>query len=226
MNDMVEQFSKTGYAHYKQVIPMHSVKLVRDIGLSMKQHILDSDLLENPKNFGAPVYSRSIDMASRLNETLETMYASEWMVNIAKSLLNQDTIYLFNDQFVVKLPNEDFAFPAHTDNWFGPNPSAAEQGLYKTITCCWVLDDMTENNGPISILTNDTHEWITPLAATGDMLVWDGNTPHKSTLNTSENPRCVWLQIYASKNIAEMKNVNPHHPISSVDFSRFHSIKL
>ena len=225
-NEITEQFDRTGYTHFKKVIPETDVKTVRNIGLSMKNTILEDNLLEKPKSFGAPVYSRSIDMSSRLDDTLVSLYTSPWLVKIAKLLLGQETIYLFNDQIVIKLPNEDFLFPEHTDNWFGPDPAGALAGTFKSITCCWVLDDMTEFNGPVSILNKETNEWITPMAEAGDMLVWNGNTPHKSGINMSGSPRCVWLQIYSTSNIAEMKNVNASPYIAPIDFTRFHSIKL
>ena len=44
---------------------------------------------------------------------------------------------------------EDFEFPIHTDNDLGPNPNGAKMGLFKTITCCWVLDDFTNENAEI-----------------------------------------------------------------------------
>ena len=37
-----------------------------------------------------------------------------------KFYLMRDKIYLFNDQVVVKLPNEEFSFEPHRDNQFKP----------------------------------------------------------------------------------------------------------
>lgn len=227
MNDSIsDQFNRIGYVHFEQVIPLADMQTVRDIGLAMKSEILDGNLLEKPKDFGAPVYSRSIDMSSKLNDKLTGLCASPWLIKIAKTILNKESIYLFNDQIVIKMPMEDFLFPAHADNWFGPDPQAAETGKFRTITCCWVLDDMTEFNGPISIIDSETNEWVTPMAKAGDLLIWDGNTMHKSNINTSENPRCVWLQIFATHDISHMRNVNDRPYVAPVDFTRFHSVKI
>lgn len=224
--ELHKELNTKGYLWFKQLIPTDDLITAGKVSLSLKENLINNGLLGTPKNTGGPIYHRTIDMSGTLSEELYKMYTSGWMVDLAKKILNQDYIYAFNDQVVVKLANEDFLFPEHTDNFFGPDPEEAKRGAFRTITCCWVLTDFTELNGPISILDKENNSWITPLAKSGDMLVWDGNTPHKSSLNLSSDARCVWLQIYATHDIANRPNVNTNSLVSKVDFTRFYSIRL
>jgi ectoine hydroxylase-related dioxygenase (phytanoyl-CoA dioxygenase family) len=124
------------------------------------------------------------------------------------------------------MPYEDFSFIVHTDNTYGPDPQAAINGTFRTITCAWVVTDFTENNGPISILNKQTNQWDTPLAQAGDLIVWDGNTLHQSGKNESNNPRVAWVLVYSTHNLSQMKNVNDFDDMSTVDFTRFHTLKV
>ena len=200
----VKKFLEQGYIVIPNSIPKDDVDKCKDICLSLKNSVIDNNLLGTEKNFGNSTYWRGIDVASYLQNSLYLYYTSDLMYDIAKNLLQTDTIYLFNDQIVAKLPNEDFDFPIHTDNEMGPNPELAKSGGFKTITCAWVLDDFTIDNGPISILNNETNEWDTPLPKKGDIVVWDGNTLHKSSLNISNKERVVWLCIYSTHNLLEI----------------------
>ena len=127
------------------------------------------------------------------------------MYDIATELLETDEIYLFNDQIVIKLPNEDFKFEKHTDNQYGPYNDLAEEGVFKTITSAWILDDFTIDNGPVSILNKQTNEWDIPLPKKGDMVIWDGNTLHESSINQSNKERAVWLCVYSTHDLTLIK---------------------
>jgi hypothetical protein len=191
------EFDIIGYLHLKNIIPTDYLSSACEITLDLKNKIINENLLGTKKDFGIEQYWRGLDMASKLNENLYKLYTSEFMYNIVKQLLG-DTIYLFNDQIVVKLPNEDFEFDVHTDNMRGPNPKEAALGNFKTITCCWVLDDFTNDNGCIEILNKKTKQWDKPLASAGDIIIWDGNSYHKSYKNKTDKPRRVYLMVYST----------------------------
>lgn len=205
----VKEFIEKGYIIIPNSIPAADVNKCRDICLSVKNSIIDNNLLGTKKTFGNTTYWRGIDVASFLEDNLYLYYTSDFMYNIASQLLETDIIYLFNDQIVAKLPNEDFKFTEHTDNELGPNPELAKSGKFKTITCAWVLDDFTIDNGPVSILNKQTNEWDTPLPKKGDIIVWDGNTLHKSSINTTNKERVVWLCVYSTHNLLEIESTNP-----------------
>lgn len=62
------------------------------------------------------------------------MYESSMMMELTRSYLG-DEFYLFNDQAVVKMPEEEFEFEAHFDNQYGQDP----EGNFKTINFTWIL---------------------------------------------------------------------------------------
>ena len=203
---MYTLFNKQGYIVLPQIIPDNDVNKCKDICLSIKHSILNNNLLDTIKNFGFQNYWRGVDMASFLSTDLFKYYTSDFMYDIAKELLGTETIHLFNDQIVVKLPNEDFEFEEHADNQYGPNYELAKQNGFKTITCAWILDDFTYENGPVSILNKETNQWDTPLPKRGDIVVWDGNTLHKSSLNKSNKERVVWVCVYSTHDLKTIKS--------------------
>jgi cephalosporin hydroxylase len=216
----VKKFKEQGYILIPNYIPNDMVVKCKDECLSIKQSIVHNNLEGTKKGFGCETYWKGVDMASFLSSDLFEYYTSEFMFDIAKQLLETDNLYLFNDQVVVKLPNENFEFVPHTDNELGPNPSLAERGEFKTITCAWILDDFTVDNGPISILNKQTNEWDTPLPKKGDIVVWDGNTLHKSSLNTSNKERVIWLSIYSTHNLLKIDSTE------TKSFKHFYDIKF
>lgn len=196
----VEKFKEEGYIVIPKLMPNHMIAKCKNICLSIKQSLVD---INNVKKFDSQV----IQVASFISPELFSYYTSEFMYDIATTLLETDIIYLFNDQIVVKLPNEKSEFQPHTDNQYGPNNDLALQNKFKTITCAWILDDFTNENGPVSILNKKTNEWDTPLPKKGDIVVWDGNTLHKSSFNLSDTERVVWLCVYSTQDLTSIKPI-------------------
>ena len=201
---MQELFNRQGYIVLPQIIPIEAIDKCRDICMTIKKSIIENNLLDTSKNFGFQNYWRGVDMASFLSTDLFKYYTSDFMYNIATELLDTDEVHLFNDQIVVKLPHEDFEFEEHTDNQYGPNNELAKLNGFKTITCAWILDDFTHENGPISILNNETNQWDTPLPKRGDIVVWNGNTLHKSSINKTNKERVVWVCVYSTHDLKKI----------------------
>jgi ectoine hydroxylase-related dioxygenase (phytanoyl-CoA dioxygenase family) len=216
----VNSFKENGYIVIENFLDIEDVQKIKDICLSIKRNIIDNDLLGKPKSFGFETYWRGVDMASTQSTTLFEYYTSKKMYDMASQLLETKDIHIFNDQIVIKLPKEDFAFSEHTDNQYGPNNEKAKMGVFKTITCCLVLDDFTLENGPVSILNNRTRNWDTPLPKKGDLVVWNGNTFHKSNNNESESERSVWLCVYST---TDLTKIIPEEPNT---FSKFYGQKF
>jgi 23S rRNA U2552 (ribose-2'-O)-methylase RlmE/FtsJ len=191
---------------------MLDVKQFKEQGYIIIPNCISDDKVENCKNICLSIRNlderKVISVASFLSSELFNYYTSDFMYDIAIQLLETDEIYLFNDQIVVKLPNEDFKFEKHTDNGYGPHNDLALKGDFKTITCGWVLDDFTIENGPVSILNTQTNEWDIPLPKKGDMIIWDGNTLHESSLNKSNKERAVWLCVYSTHDLTSIKPYN------------------
>jgi len=212
---MINDFNENGYVIYKSHVPQHLIEKVQNITIEARLNIVNNKLQGKRKDFGGLQHWDGLEMAGMYYEELFKLYTSDLMYDIAKELLDTDEIYLFNDQIVVKLPNDGFIFKPHSDNGLGPNPKLASEGFYKTITCCWVLDDFTENNGPIILLNKETQIYETIYPKTGDIVVWDGETVHYSDENKSDKPRRVWLQIYSNKDVTKVP--------SDKNFKRYYS---
>src|SRR3954467_7272650 len=76
---------------------------------------------------------------------IERFLASDFMVQIARAALG-DTVYLFNEQYVVKAAEQGMPFSWHQDSGFINYP-------HRPYLTCWIaLDDMTETNGTVYLL--------------------------------------------------------------------------
>lgn len=188
----VNKFKETGYILISNYLSDIIVEDCKDICLSIR------NTNEN----------KVISVASFLSSDLFKYYTSDFMYDIATQLLETDVIHLFNDQIVVKLPKENFKFEIHSDNAYGPHNDLALKGEFKTITCAWILDDFTKENGPVSILNKQTNDWDTPLPKKGDMIIWDGDTLHHSSINNSNKERAVWLCVYSTHDLTSFKPYN------------------
>ena len=142
------------------------------------------------------------------------------MESVTRGLLG-DTVYLFNEQWVVKGPEQGMKFAWHQDsgyvNFRDPgNPHAP----YLT---CWIaLDDMTEANGTIFVLPHEvagTRQNVLDHfveEGTNDLVGYTGDEPgvridvkagsiaafsstslHRSTANTTANSRRAYLAQYS-----------------------------
>ncbi len=114
-------------------------------------------------------------------------------------------IWLFNDQAVVKLPNEEFAFPEHFDNQYGPDPEGALNGDFKTINFMWVLTNMPKESGALEIQNQETGEYELIEAKAGDIIAIEGNVYHRSNHNTTDKPRALYACVYSNKKLEFQK---------------------
>ena len=146
----------------------------------------------------------------------------ELMRDIATSLLG-DTVYLFNEQWVVKGAEEGMKFAWHQDsgyvNFRDPGNRHAPY-----LTCWCALDDMGRENGTISVMPHDRVGSRTTVfphrreEGTNDLVGYDGDDPgvlvempagnvavfsstslHRSDANTTPNLRRAYLTQYTSE---------------------------
>ena len=136
------------------------------------------------------------------------------MSEIARATAGDDAV-LFYDQFVVKGPERGQSFAWHQDSGYVSFP-------HRPYVTCWIaLDDMSEANGTVSILsygragTRDRVEHVHD-GATADRIGYFGDDPgelvivpagsiavfsstafHRSGVNTTPNYRRVYVVQYA-----------------------------
>jgi ectoine hydroxylase-related dioxygenase (phytanoyl-CoA dioxygenase family) len=192
-------FKKQGYIHIEDVIPTQLLKLARREAINLKRNKVSE--LGKDREWGTGTYWRGIEMASKLNENLMMCYINPFMQQIVPVFLETQNLWLFNDQVVVKLPNEDFIFPEHHDNQYGPDPEGALNGDFQTINFMWVLTNCSKESGALEIKNNKTGEWDLIEAKAGDMIAVDGNTLHRSGKNTTDKPRAMYACIFSNKKL-------------------------
>ena len=149
---------------------------------------------------------------------VERFLSSDLMVQIAQAALG-DTVYLFNEQYVVKAAEQGMSFSWHQDSGFIDDSHAP----YLT---CWIaLDDVTEANGTVYLLpysragTRDVVKH-TRDEESNDLVGYSGDDPgdpvivpagsiacfsstllHRSGPNTTDRMRRVYVAQYSAEPI-------------------------
>ena len=136
-------FDDQGYILIEDIIPSKVVSPTRRIAINLKRDKVSE--LGKPRKWGTGTYWRGIEMASKIEEELFFTYIHPFMQQIVPVFLGTKKIYLFNDQVVVKLPKEDFSFPEHYDNQYGPDPEGALNNEFKTINFMLVLTNTSKD---------------------------------------------------------------------------------
>jgi len=160
------------------------------------------------------------------SEAIERFLRSDLMVEIAMVALG-DTVYLFNEQYVVKAAERGMKFSWHQDSGFIPY----EHRPYLT---CWIaLDDMTEANGTVYLLpyararTRDVVEHLRDeeshdligyfgddpgdpvIVAAGSIACFSSTTFHRSGANTSGSMRRVYVAQYTAEPLLSEDGLQP-----------------
>jgi ectoine hydroxylase-related dioxygenase (phytanoyl-CoA dioxygenase family) len=153
---------------------------------------------------------------------------SDLMVQIARAALGE-TVYLFNEQYVVKAAEQGMKFGWHQDSGFIGYPHLP----YLT---CWItLDDVSEANGTVYLLpyaragtrrvvehvrdnrTNDLVGYFgadpgDPVRApAGSIACFSSTLFHRSGPNTTDRMRRVYVAQYAAEPILDEERSAPRH---------------
>lgn len=192
-----------GWVHLQNKISESIVYQLRTRSIKLREWV--SDKVGQPAEYGPDLHWNGLGCAGMYDNYLLNFYKSNLMVDIAKELLNTNEVWMYNDQVVVKLPNDNFGFHEHTDNSVGGNSNAGAN----TINMCVILDDFTDENGTLQI--RDTK--VYPKA--GDIVGIHGDTPHQSEPNKSDNPRCLYACVYSDEKI-EFQNFYKEKIVKSI----------
>lgn len=153
---------------------------------------------------------------------------SDLMAEVARTALG-DTVYLFNEQYVVKAAERGMRFSWHQDSGFIPYP-------HRPYLTCWItLDDVSEGNGTVYLLPYDragTRDVIPHVrdGETNDMVGYSGSDPgdpvvvpagsvvcfsstllHRSGPNTTGQMRRVYVAQYSAEPILTEDGAGPRH---------------
>ena len=180
------------WEHRKNIMNKRDVSQMREISLRAKDVIVSNNGKEKP--LGSLKYWKGLDMASEDSnmslfdkDYLKMVSTSEIYSRIAFEFL--DDVYLFNDQLVTKMPKEDFDFEPHQDGAFNIGSE------FDNLTIMIILDDFTKENGTIECYDID---WKTLYPKSGDIIILNGTTLHRSSKNKSELPRSTYILHYTN----------------------------
>jgi ectoine hydroxylase-related dioxygenase (phytanoyl-CoA dioxygenase family) len=159
-------------------------------------------------------------------DAIERFLRSDLMVGIARAALG-DTVYLFNEQYVVKAAEHGMKFSWHQDSGFIPY----EHRPYLT---CWIaLDDVTEANGTVYLLpysragTRDVVEHVRDdetndligyfgddrgdpvIAPAGSIACFSSTVFHRSGPNTTDRMRRVYVAQYTAEPLLSEDGLRP-----------------
>jgi ectoine hydroxylase-related dioxygenase (phytanoyl-CoA dioxygenase family) len=153
---------------------------------------------------------------------------SDLMTGIARAVLG-DTIYLFNEQYVIKAAERGMPFGWHQDSGFIPYP-------HRPYLTCWIpLDDVSESNGTVHVLpysragtrdvvehhrdhgTNDMIGYSGPdpgdpvIVPAGSIVAFSSTLFHRTGPNTSDHPRRVYIAQYTPEPLLSEDRSRPRH---------------
>lgn len=192
----IDFYNKNGWVHIKNAVPKEIIDQLRSRGIVLREWV--NSRLGQPSQYGSPTYWRGVGCAGMYDEYLLKFYKSNLMFEISSTLLNTQDIWIFNDQMVIKLPNDDFGFESHYDNQYG---GENKSGLIHTVNVGVVLDDYTEINGTLEMWNKHENQWIEIFPNSGDIIAINGNTIHRSKPNKSNDSRGLYACVYSEQQI-------------------------
>ena len=160
------------------------------------------------------------------SHAVERFLSSDLMAQIAQAALG-DTVYLFNEQYVVKAAERGMKFSWHQDSGF-------IDYAHRAYLTCWIaLDDMTEANGTAYLLpysragtrnvvkhvrdqeSNDLVGYFGDdpgdpvIVPAGSIACFSSTLFHRSGLNTTDRMRRVYVAQYSAEPILNEDGSQP-----------------
>jgi hypothetical protein len=227
--EQLRQFHRDGFFILEDVVPQHDLQALRtecqrfidEREAKMDRLGLDTlDLDHLGRRYFVPAYHHS--------DVVRRFLFSELMCGIARATLG-DTVYLFNEQYVVKAAEQGMRFGWHQDSGFIDYPHTP----YLT---CWIaLDDVAETNGTVYLLpysragTRDVVPHVRD-EHTNDLVCYTGDDPgdpvlvpagsiacfsstvlHRSGPNSTDQMRRIYLAQYSTEPILTTDRTQPRH---------------
>jgi len=218
----IAQFHKEGYFILERVIPEAALEGLRS---ECQRYIdmFDAEMeAKGLDKLGINHYKKRYFISNRGNESpiISQFLFGTLMADITRATLG-DTVYLFNEQYVVKAADKDTKFGWHQDSGYVGH-------YHKPYLSCWcALDDMSVENGTISVLsyeragmqpdelfehiveegTNDKVGYhgadpgMPVIVPAGSIVVFSSRTFHRSGANLTQKMRRSYLAQYSKEPI-------------------------
>ena len=227
--DHARRFAEDGFFILEEVVPACDLetlrrecdRLVAERDKEMDRHGVDAlDLDHRGRRYFVHAYDRSAEVRRFLS--------SDLMTQVARTALG-DTLYLFNEQYVVKAAERGMQFVWHQDSGFIPYAHAP----YLT---CWIpLDDVGEANGTVHLLSyaragtrdvvphvrdEETHDMIgysgddagdPVVVRAGSIVCFSSTVLHRSGPNATEHMRRVYVAQYSAEPLLDQESSRPRH---------------
>lgn len=214
--EQVEQFNRDGFIILRDVISQQMIAKIQD---ECERFIKEKDAEMDAKGVEVDEINHKgkryfIAMRNKDSQPMQDLIFGPEMEQITRSILGDD-VYLFLEQYVVKAADKGMKFSWHQDSGY-------VKEKHDPYLSCWLpLDDVTEENGTVYLLTYDeagTRERIdhTLEKGTNDMVGYSGNNPgvpaicekgdialfssvcfHRSGSNNTNKSRRVLLMQYS-----------------------------
>lgn len=215
-----EQFERDGYFILERVIDEATLKKLRKTA----RHFVEEADAEMERRgvttLGITHKDNRYFIGNKFKQSpeLRDFLFSELMAAICRGTLGNDA-YLFYEQFVLKAAEKGMKFGWHQDSGYIGYP-------HRPYLTCWcALDDMTIENGTVSLLPYDlagTREWvphtmetgtndkigyhgseegIPVLLPAGSIAVFSSTVFHRSGTNITDQWRRVYLAQYSAEPI-------------------------
>ncbi len=227
--EQTRRFRDDGYFVLEKIVPASMLAILRnecqrfidERDREMDRLGVDSiDLDHRSRRYFVHAYGKS--------RAVERFLFSDLMAQVALATLGK-TVFLFNEQYVVKAAEQGMKFGWHQDSGFIPY-------AHTPYLTCWIaLDDVTEANGTVYLLpfsragTRDVVEHVRD-EETNDMVGYFGDDPgdpivvpagsiacfsstlfHRSGANTTGQMRRVYLAQYSTEPILSENGTGPRH---------------
>jgi ectoine hydroxylase-related dioxygenase (phytanoyl-CoA dioxygenase family) len=223
------RFADDGFFILDGIVPTRDLELLRrecgrlvaERDRDMDRHGVDNlDLDHRGRRYFVHAYGTSPEVRRFL--------FSDLMAQIARTALG-DTVYLFNEQYVVKAAERGLRFGWHQDSGFIGYPHLP----YLT---CWIaLDDVSEANGTVYLLpyaragtrdvlvhvrdeeTNDMIGYFGDDAGdpvvvpAGSIACFSSTVFHRSGPNTTDHVRRVYVAQYSAEPLLNEQRSRPRH---------------
>lgn len=225
------QFHDKGFMILENIVPDDMLTMMREechyfVGYTDGQMDAKNETTQHITHRGKRYF---IGNKYRMSHRLHRFLYADFMADVCRATLGDDA-YLFNEQWVVKGPEQGMQFAWHQDS--GYIKFNDKSTYHKPYLTCWIpLDDVTEENGTVYILPHDragTREHMIDheqQKQTNDLVGYTGDDPgdpvicpagsvvafssftlHRSGANTSPNMRRVYLAQYSSERIVDSTN--------------------
>jgi ectoine hydroxylase-related dioxygenase (phytanoyl-CoA dioxygenase family) len=223
------RFAHDGFFVLDGVLPANDLDMLRSEcqrlidqrDREMDRHGVDKlDLDHRGRRYFVHAYGKS--------PRIERFLFCELMRQIARTALG-DTVYLFNEQYVVKAAERGMRFGWHQDSGFIGYP-------HQPYLTCWIaLDDVSEANGTVYLLpyaragTRDVVAHVRD-EETNDMIGYFGTDPgdpvtvragsiacfsstvfHRSGPNPTDHARRVYVAQYSTEPLLSEDGSRPRH---------------